>query len=96
MDGINKRMYRKFRREQARHRADRELSYVVARTPVPKDSRRHMVYDLRRGQRKVYGGLFTYIDIAIEGGVPVDVLEVIPDVVAWYIKDQMDDTPRAA
>jgi hypothetical protein len=48
--------------------------------------------DLRRGRLSPYGSLFRFIDVSKALGVPREMLDVIPQVVSWYIADSYDPT----
>lgn len=78
---------------EARKEVDRELHAVVVQSTahlarVPD----RMTYDLRCGQRRVYGTLLTFIDRRIADGTPEKLLQVIPAVLAVYIHDQCRDS----
>lgn len=91
---------RRVRGREARAKIDRELHGAVIATGsvrgrVP-DHMADWMYDLRRKQLRVYGGLLRFIDLAAQTGTPREVVERIPGMLASYIADAYDDWGRAA
>ena len=77
----------KYRKISLRQKVNRELGAVVAKMPTPENDRGDFIQDLRRGRRRIYGGLLRYIDVAAGQGVPLDVVRRIPEVIAAYIDE---------
>ena len=82
---------RRVRGAEARKKIDRELrGVVIASTAhlqrVPQEQA-DFFYDLRRGQRRVYGSLLTYVDTCAANGTSKEVLLLIPQWIAAYIND---------
>jgi hypothetical protein len=91
---------RRVRGQLARQKIDRELHGVVVDSgEVAGRVPEHMAdwfYDLRRKQLRVYGGLLRFIDISAQIGTPREVVEKIPAVLASYIADAYEDSPKKA
>jgi hypothetical protein len=91
---------RRIRGLEARRLIDRELHGMVVNAPMP-EHHADWWYDLRRGQLRVYGALLRCIDWLINSGAPRATVLRIPELLHWYVLDQLEardgnDTPKRA
>lgn len=50
----------------------------------------HWLCDLRRKQRHVWGGMLRWIDRMVDRGYSEQAIQIIPDLLRAYIRDQFD------
>lgn len=94
-EGPRRRGWRAAKRAARRAGIDREThTQVVALDPARVAPEQYdFLMDLRRGRRRVYGGLLRYLDVAREAGAPKEALLLIPQWIESYVNDLFDDVP---
>lgn len=76
------------RRKMEQHSQGAAVALDVQRAPGLAD----WMYDLRRGQLCIYGGLLRYIDTAIAQGKTKGEVKQITSWLDWYIDEQFGPT----